>query len=350
MFKTQKTIDAFFMGKNSSSKKYELKRYFYLIWTNKYKPECQAYWTDKKPEKINFINQVQCDYIKKGYYFYICGYFPDTDDNEHYFGKEKIYKNIAYLKSHLQKCIRKGDEQLALSTSLHMFRLDISQFLRRLPIIMLEDVTLHESFSTIIWLMIAIAQKNGFKLKKYIYEWLLGIIYSLCKNNDKDTILEEITDEKMHSKNVIEILDNYSSLDFAEYSVLYSIHMRIAYGGMDCDARMMQYYAYLWNKRFREKSKNIDKSEIRPICVYVRELDIKEWDVSAIDFHCNSKLIKIISKKYNHLDEDDIKKIIWYHSSSINKREKMKEYNVKEWDKIKGFVMKTQKYLLDSSY
>lgn len=342
MNKPQKTIDCFFNNK-SESKKYDVKRYFYLIWTNKYKPDCQAYWTNTKPEKVNFIEIVYCDYIKKGYYFYICGYFSDIDENEYYLTKEKVYKNISYLQSHFQKSIRKQDEQLALSTAIHLFRLDIIHLLHRLPIIMLEDVILHESFTTIIWLMIAISQKNKFKIKKYIYEWLLGIIYLLCKINEKNIINEKNTD----NKNIIENLNNYSKLNCNECSILYSIHLRIAYGGIDKDLKMLQYFAYQF---YENKEKYINKNEIRPISIFVKELDLQDWNLSAIDYNCNSKLISLISKKFNNIREDEIKKIIWYNSSSINKREKTNNYNLLEWNKIKSFVEKTQRYLLDSYY
>ena len=54
MFKAQTSIDSFFTG-NSNKNKYEINRYFYLSWTNKYKPDFNAFWTNKKPEKINFV-------------------------------------------------------------------------------------------------------------------------------------------------------------------------------------------------------------------------------------------------------------------------------------------------------
>ena len=47
---------------------------------------------------------------------------------------------------------------------------------------------------------------------------------------------------------------------------------------------------------------------------------------------------------------EDLKKIIWYHSSSINTRIKNIDYNLKTWNLIKDYVVKTQKYLLDSNY
>ena len=88
----------------------------------------------------------------------------------------------------------------------------------------------------------------------------------------------------------------------------------------------------------------------RPITLFIKELSIEEWDLSAIDFHCNSKFLEYIGKKYDNYSNDEIKKIVWYHSSSINYREKNSEYNIKAWNEIKDYVIKTQKYLLNTSY
>jgi hypothetical protein len=346
MFKVQSSLDNFFSNSSSKDKKYHIKRYFYLLWEDKFKPKCQAYWTDKKPEKINFMEQVNCDYIKKGYYFYICGYFSDYDDKSYYLTKEKVYKNVHYLKSHLQKCIRKQNDALAIPTSYHLFKLSLNDLLRRLPVIMIEDTTLHESFTTLIWLMIA--NSNGkFKMKQYIYEWILGVVYVLCKIDEKDKI---ISYESKNTKNNIDILDGYSLYDEKECSILYSMHMRIAYGGLEVDLGMFREYISVWEERFSNKSKSVNNMDIKPISIYVREMILADWDISAIDHHCNGKFIDYIAKKYDEIDREELKNIIWHHSSSCNNREPESNYNKKQWSEIKAHVLKTQKYLLDSSY
>ena len=63
----QKNIDDFFKRtKDSTKREYDIKKYFYLLWENKFHPNSNAYWTDKKPDKINFIqteNQnINCNY------------------------------------------------------------------------------------------------------------------------------------------------------------------------------------------------------------------------------------------------------------------------------------------------
>jgi len=347
---SQKTIDSFFKNPSGKSTNYEIKRYFYLIWDNKLRPSVQAYWCDTKPDKVNFIEQVQCNYIKKGYYFYICGYFQDNDDKIYHTQSEKVYKNIPYLKSHLQKCIRKKDDIRGIPTCYHLLKLDINELLRRLPIIMLEDTVLHESFSTIIWIMIALTTKK-FKMKPYVYEWILGVIYTLCiiDENDNEVLQSVIQQEK---DTVSSQLDKYSELQQSDCSLLYSIHLRIAYGGTENDLKMLQSYAALWENRFRNKTKKVNNIVIRPILLSsIKELSINDWDLSAIDYHCNSKFLEYISKKYDEIEEEELKKIIWNHSSGVNVRNTSPViYNDKLWHEMKDYVIKTQKYLLMASY
>ena len=66
MLKTQKTLDDFYKNTKNVKNNSEIKKYFYLIWENKFVPNVDAYWCDERPKKINFIEQVQCNYIKNG--------------------------------------------------------------------------------------------------------------------------------------------------------------------------------------------------------------------------------------------------------------------------------------------
>ena len=94
---TSQTKIDFFYKSDTNNKKYQLKRYFYLIWEDVYRPNVSAYWLENKPEKINFIELVHCNYIKKGYYFYLCGWFRNHDDKEYVLMKEKMYNIYLYL-------------------------------------------------------------------------------------------------------------------------------------------------------------------------------------------------------------------------------------------------------------
>jgi hypothetical protein len=348
MSKSQKRIDEFF-NSNSKNNNYKIKRYFYLRIDDKFKPTKEAYWTDIKPEKINFIEIINCDYIKKGYYFYICGYFSDYTEKPFIFTKEKVYNNIEYLQSHLQKNIRKGNETLAIQSCYHLFKLDLIGLLKNLTIIMLEDVILHESFSTLVWYIVA-NSTNNFKMKIYDYEWILGLIYVLCKIETKDNL--EMEDDSEYHLTVIDKLNSYNNSSFLEeeYSLLYSINIRISYGANKVQLKILNNALNSWYKRFKDKNSVIilNKNEILPICIYVKELTLNDWDVSAIDHDCHPKLLEYIYKKYNNLSIDNLKNIIMHHSSLINYRCKPNIYDINNWNNIKKFVEKTQRYLLDS--
>jgi len=360
----QKSIEDFFINqskKNDSTTKTNLKKYFYLSWSEKNRPNSDAYWTDDKPEKINFIEKVDCSYMKKGFYFFICGYFIDNEEKS-ILRDSQIYKNIHLLKSHLQKSIRKKNGNLTVQSCYHLMKLDLNELLRRIPIIMLEDTMLHESVSTIIWLMIANSLKT-FKMKNYIYEWILGFVYVLSQINKKDNDdfdSEENESNKNNIKNEL-LLTSYHSLEnTSQISILYSLHLRIAYGGMDSDLKMINKFINLWQHRFTEAKINIKinnkdvgliiKTIIKPISLLIQDMNIEDWDLSAIDYHCHPKFLTIISKKYPDIPEEELRKIIWNYSSGINNRVKRKEYNIEKWNEIKEHVLKTQKYLLDSSY
>ncbi len=349
MFKSQKTIDSFFKSTNPQAKELDVKRYFYLDWPTKFNPAKNAYWTNERPTNVNFIEQVNCNYIRKGHYFYICGNIVNYEAGAFKIGSEKTYKNTAYLKSHLQKSVRKENANLAVQTAMHMMRLDINEFIRRLSIIMLEDAYLHESFTTIVWLMIANANKK-FKFQEYMYEWLLGVVYVITMIDKRDEFNVIPDEELLVNNKVIENLSSYASLENDEMSILYAIHMRIAYGGMDGDMMMLRKFIILWKRRFELKENLMLRTEVKPILLRIPELKIDNWDISAIDFHCCSNFLQYIAKKYDDLTLEEIKKIVWYHSSSINKRVPNIEYNPVKWREIKDYVIKTQKYLLSSNY
>ena len=339
----QLTIDSFFKS-NSNTKNYDVKKYFYIYWDNNFNPKEQAYWISERPHKINFIQKVDCKYIKKGYYFYLCGYFKDYEENTYTIIKESKYKNIHYLKSHLQKNIRKQDINKTIQSTFHLMRLDLNELLRRLTIIHLEDTYLHESFTTLIWLMIANSTKK-FKMKKYIYEWIMGFSYNCCITKK----LDKTIDIKVND-NLYEFLDRCKDLNVDEYSLIYSLLLRAAYGGKEHDLNMMRDYAFIWFNRFKNKKKRINRMRIKPISIYVKDLDLECWDLSAIDYHCSPNILDYIIKKYPDYDKNEIKKMIWNNLSSINHRTNNEIYNEDIWNNIKLYIEKSQKYLLETNY
>ena len=110
--------------------------YFYLEWLEKRPSKIQL--INDKPEKINFSETFK---IKKKEYV-LCGLI-NTNFTD-YKKTKSLYTKNQYLSSHLQKCIRRMDSIKSVQTAKHFIDLDSNSFLGRLPIIMLEDVTIHE--------------------------------------------------------------------------------------------------------------------------------------------------------------------------------------------------------------
>ena len=292
---------------------------FYLEWIHKRPSVCE--FRESIPTTYNFtcmVNLRQCKEILPTVTLY-------GNINQEYYDYEfdsSPYTKRSYLVSHLQKSIRKMKHTKSVQTAKHLIDLDISSLLRRLPIIMFEDVIPHTSISIIVWLMIAVSK--GFKVKTVMVQWLLGVIYFLssCEEHDPVKKIKRIQLDKIQ-----------------ENTPLKAILLRISYGGMDGDMKMMNYFIELWSHRYQQ-GQRMNNSKINFINHNLEPLLRKNWDLCANDFHCNRQLIDQVKKQYDMFDEDYIKKLIWEHSSRNNKRIQFEvnEEEHKDWLIIKKFV------------
>ena len=302
---------------------------FYLEWTNKRPTLCEFRRTI--PDKFNF----QCSVNIKGLDNILTEiklYGLIDSELKNYSFDVSPYRKRAFLVSHLQKSIRKMKDVKSIKTAKHLIDLDISSLLRRLPIIMFEDVIPHDSLPILIWLMIAVTKK--FQIKNVMVQWLLGVVYFLssCKDHDKVHKIDTLNPNIINSDKIQENI------------FLRSILIRISYGGMKGDMQMLKYFMQFWYKKMNN-NEQINNSKIQYINHNLGNLFIQEWDLCANDFHCNPKLIQIVKKQYNLYSEDFIKKLIWEYSSRENKRIKyeINEDEYKDWLIIKKFVRFQQK-------
>ena len=296
---------------------------FYLEWLNKRPSICE--FRDSIPPKYNFECSISIRGCKE--VFQDLKLYGNIGELEDYEFRNSPFTKRAYLVSHLQKCIRKMNHTKSVKTAKHLIDLDISAFLRRLPIIMFEDVIPHKDLPIIIWLMIAVTK--GFKIKNVMIQYLLGMIYFLssCAKHDEYSFKEKIDNEI--------IGDN----DF-----LKCILLRRSYGGMKGDMKMLNYFIELWHEKFKKNIKPID-DKIKYISHKLDRLEIKEWYLQANDFHCNHTLIPSVKRQYDLYSEEYIKSLIWNYSSSYNQRitSHYDEEEFKDWLIIKKYVRYLQK-------
>ena len=307
---------------------------FYLDWST-----LTANWISIMPEneKITY----RCVVKWGNHNIHVVGYIPlntstvfnSTDssqssnqiDNKKYIDGESYYTNVSFLKSHLQKAVRRSQTSTAIKTAHHFYRLDTSEFLRRVTIIMLEDVHLMSSFNILLWLMVA--HSKGYSLTKSQTYWLYGLVYNLAtakywdkvsnisdtisvvpnvpekekekekeketketkekgikeikekekeKEETKETKEKEIKEKEKETKEIRE--DDWKrhlpKLNTLQKSLVYSLQFRKAFGGLTGDKKLIQNLTNIWIKRFlntkqtsiegNKKEKNTETIETKP--------------------------------------------------------------------------------------
>lgn len=291
-------------------------------------------WIDKRPTKIELVKDrpkditYECVFNIKRNKYILCGNINASFVQ--YSPPAKLtYKKDQYLLSHLQKSIRRMDDIKAVQTSKHLIDLDCNSFLRRLPIIMLEDVALHESFPILVWLMIASSKK--YKLKIEMMKWLLGVVYYLSNEPYKETYSKE--------ENEYNWEESFTSPNI--HLLLSTLRFRKAYGGMKGDMDMIEYYVglVLKNEIF------IRKTKIPLVKPFMKGLTKKDWIYEANDFHCNRYIIDRIQQYHPRYTKEYLRLLIWNFSSSLNKREVIEknEKQEEDWEIISKTVRKVQR-------
>ena len=353
--------------------------YFYLEWVDN-KPKGHATFQSEKPKKMNFKHTFHWNTVQKGFEVTLCGYFDyllDVDPSDttpiYKLEREKKYKNAGFLKSLLQKSIRRGDPNLAVQSAYHLMHLDFDDFIRRLPIIMIEDTAAHTCFSTLVWFMVA-SGIPSFKFDRSTYEYILGSVLVICNipvyhqvPNSPKPIPQSASEgggEPALIQPLSKKLVRYNALKEPYKSLCYALQLRRAYGGMACDMEMLDKYAEEWARisgitSGSSHEKWLQKAPVRSIhLASLPALMLTEWDVAAIDFHCAPQLIDHVVAEYPEYEGkgEYVKKLIWHYSSKINKRitgaaaATPREYKIEDWNKIKKYVGRVQAYLLESGW
>lgn len=344
-------------GEASGASASPLRRYFYLSFDRGVRPREEAYFSDEPPPTGTRLD-IQHTFQSCNQSFVLCGtlfrgggtYRPE---------REKKYRNVGFLKSHLQKCVRKMNPTLGIPTAFHYMNLDIKDFLRRLPIIMLEDTSLHPSFTTLIWFMIA-SGIDGFPWHPNYYNYLLGIVYVIHQNPTYHAPSSEseapcrggaISSRKSFTR--------YHDLRSREsVSLLYAIQIRADYGGMKGDVEMLHAYANFWHGRF-ERGEGIEcTAKVRPISFEETvPLRLEDWDRSAIDFHCAPQIFDYLVAKFPQYRgalkqrENILQYVIWHYSSKTNQRIPTEESRHREvWETLRETLYRLQGYLLEEGY
>ena len=336
--------------------------YFYCEWINGKRP-VKCGWVSQMPEAYTFKKEIYLRGLKTN--IILVGLFDIYKKNEgrqypfrdyfHFKAEDgnPEYKSIPLLKSHLQKCIRRGLDDLAVISAYHLMRLDLLQFLRRFSIIMLEDSSCHDSLNVLVWFMCRCQNGDTYKwLSQEMVYYFLGIVLWTSRNRKYDRYIisnnQDFTGEKGTLRQNLTQLEN-SILR----NVCLSLYLRSEYGGLKGDMRMIHRFLAKINDANGNKLVNHWASKTSLVQA-VRRLKLDEIVLAALDFHVYPGIIRLIVKEHSQYSEEEIKKAIWEGSSSLNVRLKIKDgrnhHSLVIWNNISDTYYKITKNLLRKIY
>lgn len=221
---------------------------------------------------------------------------------------------IPLLKSHLQKCVRRCLTDLAVRTAAHLCRIAPIDLLRRLTVIMVEDVAVHRSLPALMWMTAAVSK--GYVLTSDMWAWVLGVVGWLAASP-----VREITPR--HDVSIASIQTATAKAEFGpDTDLVYALLQRRAFGGMSGDMLQLSAAAERWVLRLKEASDDVTAllgavEDVTPIPLgSTRPLAVSDWELSAVDFHCSDVAKRLALR--TKIDEERVKTAMWQYSSSIS--------------------------------
>lgn len=257
----------------------------------------------------------------------------------------RIMYNGSVLKSALQKAIRRKLTETAMRIACQYMLQDMENFLRRLAVIVLEDVVLHPDYAVLIWFMAA--HSKGFQLTRQILLVVLKMVFSLAVFPFRDVVLKVDYTIEVNVSKALNLKDMLSHSNVA------AIMVRVAFGGMPGDKMFMVTHAHTWHERLKQEEKQTEFLQqpwhnmlqlYRKVCYAMSSDEEMKWiepcatnDGSAnivsepwlrkedmldeaVDFHCVPQCLPLIASR-TKLSSESIRKAMWFHRSGINRKQ-----------------------------
>jgi hypothetical protein len=218
--------------------------------------------------------------------------------------------SVPVLKSILQKSIRRRKPLPSVRVAMELADKSLGDLLRRLPIIALEDSTLHPDFGLLVWLMIS--HSKDYSIPPAMLTRVFEIVFEIascpwCDHSDaSDVVSSPSQPVKQPACSLSLLLQRDSERNVlsstgggaqdAECLSIWSMLIRAEYGGMSGDVSMLRHYADLWMSRFYPDKHLSDRL---PVVL------------------SNDVVLNQIKERMVNLAGDDRGKTIWSHVPSV---------------------------------
>jgi hypothetical protein len=225
------------------------------------------------------------------------------------------FLGIAVLKSMLQKAIRRRLPEKAVKLADRLMRLSMVDFLRRIPVICIEDSLLHPALPILLWLMIAVTK--GFALSQDMVDLCLRIVREIASCPHRD--------HPCHANDGSQADSSYASgndMPATWLSLLSSMLLRASYGGMAGDIDMMVSTTAAWRQRLHRSSTGTCPSRLQPgqslsylHDEYLTSLQDLELGIQLVETYTKNEVIE--SEAFSSLSADGRELVSGNHRLSV---------------------------------
>ena len=258
--------------------------------------------------------------------------------------------SVPVLKSMLQKSIRRRRPLPSVRIAMELADKALGELLRRLPIIILEDSTLHHQLPFLVWLMMAQSSRpsesssSSYDVPDVLLKRVFGIIFEVASCRLRDSIPPTLSSSSSLHENDISLgfllqsaivgqqqgsekRFGWNGLDTA--LIPCSILFRSCYGGMKGDVAMLQQYATLWYQRFSQPTSASSKLVYPLPATIVKSssssTSVTSWLQVPMVLHDESAKAKnagllssLLEKRLPYLSLDDVcREGVDFHCSNV---------------------------------
>ena len=249
------------------------------------------------------------------------------------------------LKSAIQKSVRRGDVDKAVRAAKSLIQLNEVDALRRLMIIPIEDCILPPDYDKYAAMLAKVSAKGSVPLTETEKTMALSLIADVARCEWRDLDVGNPDDEG--KEYAMRPVQGNKEIDLVN-ALLY----RARAGGSRWDIPMLNQMARVWNKRFAEKTWDIEKLKSYFTGEVIEWNDVEYATVDdimleTVDFHCSGILYTLLKidwikdllrkeipfNKRNWLGSDMsyvnlLEQIMWTTRSSINYKKNVWETQV----------------------